>query len=217
MQGEHLLYDDANMWADRIGAGGITHTEWKNLKTRRERAGERLTKLDTSHTQGFFHLPYERGTVTEVKAHVARLKQKGIRHIIVVGIGGSNLGSCALWQSLGNPRKGGMWLTFLDNPDPGVLSEYTGKQDWWKHTAINVISKSGTTLETISIFLFLREALQKSVGVKDHARHVIVTTETNGNPLHEMAKQKGYDVLAHPENVGGRFSVISTVGLFPAD
>jgi glucose-6-phosphate isomerase len=133
--------------------------------------------------------------------------------MIVIGIGGSDLGARTIWQAIGGTKTS---LTFVSSPDPETVSGILKDTDWTQ-TAINVISKSGTTLETMAAFMVLRASLIRSVGAKAHASHVFVITEpSESSILYQIARDEGYEVIPHPTNVGGRFSVLSSVGLFPA-
>ncbi|MBD3251302.1 hypothetical protein GF380_02400 [Candidatus Uhrbacteria bacterium] len=93
-------------------------------------------------------------------------------------------------------------LTLLEQIDP-------------KRTCVNVISKSGGTLETMSSFLVFRELLKKRCG-KTFGTRIIATTDSEQGALHDLAQKEGYHTLNVPSNVGGRYSVLSAVGLFPA-
>jgi glucose-6-phosphate isomerase len=135
--------------------------------------------------------------------------------LIVIGIGGSDLAARTILQSLRDEGKG-MPVKFLSAPDPEAIAPLLEEPDLLSRSAINVVSKSGRTLETLAIFLTLREALIKAVGREAHRKHIFVTTDPSDGPLHRLALDEGYALLPHPLNVGGRFSALSVVGLFPA-
>ena len=210
-----LTYDDANMWSARVGSAGASVSELHAIEKDLKRSQQSIEKSRKSKSQGFFDVPFDNKIVSLITKQVARLKKQGVQHLVVIGIGGSDLGARTIWQALGDPKKG-MWVTFVSNPDPEAVHGYTGAGTWWNHTALCVISKSGTTLETLSIFLTLRKGLIETVGEKKHKERVVVITEVGENPLHQMALENSYAILPHPENIGGRFSVLSVVGLFPA-
>ncbi len=201
---DFLFYDDANM--------RTTAAEQKAYAARIRQAHKNMEKLQVSKEQGFFDLPFDRAASKDALT-VARTIQKAFRRLIVVGIGGSDLGARMLHAAIGGDA---MELTFVSNPDPETISRLL-ETVVWKETALCVVSKSGTTLETMAVFLLLRDALVGSVGTKAHRDHVIAITEmSETSVLYGMAKGEGYRVLEHPKNVGGRFSVLSVVGLFPA-
>lgn len=175
-------------------------------------AHKRLEAVRIREEQGFFELPFDAAGVRAVEKLAKRLQEKFDR-LIVVGIGGSDLGARTIWHALGEKK---MSLEFVSNPDPETLYHVLAATDW-SRTAINVISKSGTTLETMAIFMTLRDALIKAVGETAHAAHVVATTDpSDASTLYQIAKDEGYAILPHPLNVGGRFSVLSAVGLLPA-
>jgi glucose-6-phosphate isomerase len=144
--------------------------------------------------------------------------------MLVLGIGGSALGNIALQAAL-NPvtynlmtdrQRKGPRLFVLDNVDPSLVSDtlkFIGRR--LKTTLVNVISKSGETAETASQFMIVREMLKKKLGA-DFAKRIVATTDTEKGTLHTIAKTDGYAMLPVPGDVGGRFSVLSPVGLFSA-
>src|SRR5688572_15970744 len=144
--------------------------------------------------------------------------------LIVLGIGGSALGNIALQAAL-NPytynvmsdrTRGGPQLFVLDNVDPdqikSVVELITPKL---KKTIVNVISKSGETAETAAQFILFRDLLQKKLG-KRYKENILATTDPEGGTLRSIAQSEGYRTLEVPPGVGGRFSVLSAVGLFSA-
>ena len=144
--------------------------------------------------------------------------------LIVLGIGGSALGNIALHNAL-NPytynlmsdrTRPGPQLFVLDNVDPdqikAVVELITPKI---KKTIVNVISKSGETAETASQFILFRELLQQKLG-KKYKENILATTDAKEGTLREICNAEGFRTLEVPEGVGGRFTVMSAVGLFSA-
>lgn len=212
--GKYLQYDDTNMWSSTIGEGGALKSELKALRSQLTEANQNLEKLRKTKEQGWFDLPFDEKMAISLMLQAREVK-RDFTDLIVVGIGGSSLGAKTIYQALGK-QKNGINLHFLDSPDPETLALWAKSKKFWKKTAINVISKSGSTLETMAIFTFLRHELIKAVGEENHAKHVFVTTDSGQGTLRTIAKDNGYRVIQHPPNVGGRFSVLSSVGLFPA-
>lgn len=215
----YLLYQDATMWSPKIGDQGTTLEEMQKLLPKLQEATKRITLLRETGEQYFFEAPFERDTLKHLQG-LANQTIKKFTQLLVIGTGGSSLGGNALIQSLADElltqKKKALKVSFLSNPDPEIIAPWLNPTIDWKHTAINVISKSGTTTEVMAIFLTVRKALIKSVGEKAQAIHVFVTTEINQNPLHKLALENGYTCIEHQTTVGGRFSVLSSVGLFPA-
>ncbi len=131
--------------------------------------------------------------------------------ILLLGIGGSSLGTLALVDALCPVES--HRLTVLDNIDPDTLARTLANLDL-STTTVLVISKSGGTAETSSQMLWIIDALQKE-GL-DPAQHIIVITDPLAGPLRELVKQQGWRSLPVPPDVGGRFSVLTSVGLLPA-
>ncbi|MFH1047958.1 MAG: glucose-6-phosphate isomerase, partial [Patescibacteria group bacterium] len=98
---------------------------------------------------------------------------------------------------------------------PEEISQISADIDW-RRTAINIVSKSGGTIESMSTFLFLREQLIGKVGRKNHATHIIATTDRKQGVLRAIADREGYVTLPVPDDIGGRWSALTPVGLFPA-
>jgi glucose-6-phosphate isomerase len=135
--------------------------------------------------------------------------------LIVCGIGGSALGTQAVYSALDNPGEPLRNVYVLDNVDPLQIAAVAARVDW-ETTAVNVISKSGETLETMSGFLYLLHLMAQS-GLDADALNtrVIATTDPARGLLRELATARGWETLPVPSDVGGRFSVLSAVGILP--
>ncbi len=172
---------------------------------------------------GYAKLPARRDYRDEVMELAGRYRGK-MTDLVVLGIGGSALGNIALqtalnpvtYNLLSDAKRPGPRLFVLDNADPtligdtlAMLGRRLGK------TLFNVISKSGGTAETAVMFMVVREMLRKRLGEK-FADNIVATTDPEGGILHDIAKADGYATLTVPGDVGGRFSVLSPVGLFSA-
>jgi glucose-6-phosphate isomerase len=136
---------------------------------------------------------------------------KGMKTVAVLGIGGSSLGGQALTALR---RKTTPWVEFHDNPDPFSWDAALKRFDL-KKTHFIAISKSGGTAETLMQVLTAAEALAKA-GVKSLKKHFTIITEPKKSALADFADQLGAPKLAHPEGVGGRYSVLTVVGVLPA-
>ncbi len=155
-----------------------------------------------------------------IKACAARLREIS-DVLLVVGIGGSYLGARAVIEYLKTPyhnqlKTGDPEVYFLGNSFSGgelnaVLSLCEGKR-----VSVNVISKSGTTTESAVAFRILREYMEKNYGREEAAKRIVATTDANRGALLSLAKQEGYECFVIPDDVGGRFSVLTAVGLLPA-
>ena len=171
---------------------------------------------------GFFELP----SSPVNSKHVITLAESFRQHfsdVVVLGIGGSGLGARTLRDALlgpdwnnrsGEERDHYPRLHVLDNPDPDTLGALFSRMDPTK-TLFNVISKSGKTVETLAQYLVARDWVASSVGEENALRHFIFTTDPNYGPLRHIAETEGVLTLPFPENVSGRFSILSAAGLFP--
>ncbi len=164
---------------------------------------------------GWLNLP---GNICE--AELAAMQASGDRArdaevYVVVGIGGSYLGTRAVLESLGGPAAGhpeilfagtGLCSATLDR----VLNRIEGRD-----FRVCVISKSGTTLEPAVAFRLLRAELEKRHGSQGAAEHITAVTDKSRGALRQLADRQGYETFVIPDDVGGRFSVLTPVGLVP--
>ena len=162
-------------------------------------------------------LPYAKDVLERVVDYAARVKGR-FENVVVLGIGGSALGNRALHTALNSPfhdlfpPEGQPRLFVLDNVDPDLLGEFLDSVD--PTTCLfNVISKSGSTAETMAQFLIFRAALVERLGEAGHVPHVVVTTDAAEGVLRPIVDEHGYESFVVPNGVGGRFSVLSPVGL----
>ena len=163
---------------------------------------------------GWLHLPSQtkKASLQAIKAMASSvIKDSDI--FIVIGIGGSYLGARAAIEFMGKDNK--VKVIFAgNNIDPdymsNVLHELKGK-----NFSVNVISKSGTTIEPAVAFRIIMDAMKKRYKGADLKKRVICTTTKSKGALFEIAKRNGFRSLYIPENVGGRFSVLTPVGLLP--
>jgi len=171
--------------------------------------------LEQIHTkdQGFYSVIDDQALVDSIHEFVAKNQGK-FEHIVVLGIGGSSLGTICLQHSLGHLYKQSKpSLHVLDNIDPEFITELEEVIDYPK-TLFIAISKSGATAETISEFFYFRSQLE-SKGLK-YQDHFAFVTDPQKGLLREIAEQEEVTVFDLPQNVGGRFSVLTAVGLLPA-
>ncbi|MEK7545742.1 MAG: glucose-6-phosphate isomerase [Patescibacteria group bacterium] len=214
-----LRYDFLNMMRNRVGAEGAAPEEVQALAGRLEIARRALKERKAGGTLGFFDVPKRRPSLEAMRAALRKL-DKEIGTLVVVGIGGSLLGAQAVYAALDGletATRGSRKLKLVfagDSTDPRAVRDVIDGVDW-KRAAVNVISKSGDTIEPMSVFVLLRERLVKAVGRKKAAERVIATTDAAKGTLREIAAREGYATLPVPEDVGGRFSVFTEVGAFP--
>ena len=144
--------------------------------------------------------------------------------LVVIGIGGSALGTTALatallpfyWNELSpTKRRHAPRLYVLDNVDPDETAALLDRLDM-ERTLVNVISKSGTTGESMAGYLVIRQRLEAIVGARAIKEHLVFTTDPAGGTLRQIGTAMGVPMFDLGPGVGGRFSVLSPVGLLPA-
>jgi glucose-6-phosphate isomerase len=163
----------------------------------------------------FYELP--RQDVTPIEKYVARVKGS-YKNLVVLGIGGSSLGLLSLNAALRTPfpaLEPAPRLVVLDNIDPVRIGSYLDALDP-KETLLNVITKSGDTAETMSEFLIFRKWFVDALGAKAARERIVATTDRTKGALRKIANEEGYATFEVPDGVGGRFSVLTPVGLLPA-
>lgn len=161
---------------------------------------------------GFTQLP-ARKELWEKSQVAGDAFRKKFKRMVLIGIGGSSLGPQTLEDIFGEGN-----FHVLDNPDPMLLAKTEKKidatPDGWATTGFVIISKSGGTLETAALASHIAEKLRsKNLSLKEH---IVAITEPNMNPLRRWADANGCLALDVPLDVGGRFSVLSPVGMMPA-
>ncbi len=193
----------------------------KGEKDRIKKAYEALKEERDSQRVGYYNLPDDRDIVQKIKDFCdnSEFIQNEMQNIVVVGIGGSSLGTKAIHSMLLHRRDKRINLFFLENPDPVDIEKILNRKSKTRrvkryNTFFIMISKSGTTIETTSIGKFLMQEYDfklDSWAFRDQS--AIITDE--GSPLDKLANEYGLNVFHIPHNVGGRFSVLSAVGLLP--
>lgn len=158
----------------------------------------------------------------KIKTLVAEVGGERLKYVVVIGIGGSNLGTAAVYEAL--YKKTDLFLSrvpkllFADTNNPyemelmkQVLEKNVSDS---REVVLNIITKSGTTTETIANAGFLFDILKQKFGEKEVLKRTVVTTDEKSS-LGQIAFERGMHVLSIPPNVGGRYSVFSAVGFFP--
>ena len=166
---------------------------------------------------GWYDWPttYDKEEYALVKKLAAEIRQTA-EVFVVCGIGGSYLGSRAAIEMIqGIYPKRNLEIVFVGNTfsAPYVVQLLEKIKD--KDVVVNVISKSGTTTETAMAFRLLKQFLETKYGKEGAKSRIIATTDKNRGTLKEFADKEGYATLTIPDDIGGRFSVLTSVGLLP--
>ena len=173
---------------------------------------------------GWLELPtnYDKKEFSRIKKAAKKIKKES-DILVVIGIGGSYLGARAVIEALTSTfnnmltdkqRKCPQILYVGNNLSPNYINElieYIGDKDF----SVNVISKSGTTTEPAIAFRIFREILENKYGIDEARSRIYVTTDKERGALKTLADNEGYEKFVIPDNVGGRYSVLTAVGLLP--
>ena len=205
---------------------GISQKSIMEYKGQVENIHKELHKRanDEKDFVGWLELPtnYDKDEFERIKKAAKKIKKES-DILIVIGIGGSYLGARAVIEGLTSSfnsmlsekeRKYPQILFAGNNLSPNYINEmieYIGDKDF----SVNVISKSGTTTEPAIAFRIFREILENKYGIDEARSRIYVTTDKARGALKTLADNEGYEQFIIPDNVGGRFSVLTAVGLLP--
>ena len=179
---------------------------------------------DETDFVGWLDLPtnYDKKEFERIKKAAKKISKES-EVLVVIGIGGSYLGARAVIESLTNTfynlqddkkRKYPMILFAGNNLSPNYINDMIdliGDKDF----SVNVISKSGTTTEPAIAFRIFREILENKYGIDEARSRIYVTTDKERGALKTLSDMEGYEKFVVPDNVGGRYSVLTAVGLLP--
>lgn len=212
-----LIIDTGNFYQDQVGIEGIDRQELAAQAKRLEQVQRHVQDGSRDGLNAEFaclnlaqSMP---ALLPEIQQMAAVLR--GFRDVVLVGIGGSSLGTKAIGQAVTHKARNDMpHLHYVENVDPYSLDRLLTHLDPTQ-TAVLCISKSGGTIETVVQYLILRDWLVRHLG-RDRARHQQwVVTDPEQGWLRDVAVREGLSSLPVPPRVGGRYSVLSPVGLLP--
>ena len=173
---------------------------------------------------GWVDLPedYDKEEFARIEKAAARIREDS-DVLVVVGIGGSYLGARAAIELLSHPfaaalaaeKRGGPQIVFAGNQLSSAYLNGLADLLEGKRFSINVISKSGTTTEPAVAFRLLKGILEAKVGKEEAAKRIYATTDKARGALKTLADSEGYETFVVPDDVGGRYSVLTAVGLLP--
>ncbi|WP_018247904.1 glucose-6-phosphate isomerase [Orenia marismortui] len=219
-----IKLDVNNMFAENVGEEhGYTKADVDAMQEKAKVAHKSIKAAKEAGNLGFMELPESHKEIAKEIKEFADANKGKYDNFVVLGIGGSALGNIALQTALNHPyynlndeaRNGYPRLFVPDNVDPTRLKGLLETLDL-SRTVFNVISKSGGTAETMSQFLTARAKVVEELGEDAVADHFIATTSEHSGNLIKIAKEEGMKTYYIPENVGGRFSVLTPVGLISA-
>ncbi len=210
-----VAFDYTNLTAEV--KGGISAREFGEFRPYLRRAVDNFLE----DPRGFMRLPHTSEFSDPSEVLAGEVHASGATDFIHVGIGGSALGPIALHRALNHPyynslpNRSGPRIHFAENTDPATLAAILDVANL-SNTWVNVVTKSGSTAETVANFLVVRGALVEALGEDGYAERVVFTTDPGKGHLTQIADREGTRALPIPPDVGGRFSVLTPVGLFPA-
>jgi len=209
-----------NMMTQAIGAHGISQEEV-------DREAKKISAVHSGMCakkgeMAWRNLPYNQDAVIRDIVDTAKNINERFENFVVLGIGGSALGSKALfsalkhthYNALSREKRGGVRFFVEDNVDPDRLNGLFDVIDAGK-TAFHVITKSGNTVETMSQFMIVLSMLKERLG-ENFKENIVVTTDKETGIMKKICNQYGFKTFVVPEGVGGRFSVLCPVGLLSA-
>ena len=184
------------------------------------RSMREATEKEYDDPRASINLPDDEKTLKQVKSLVEDKRQLEPEYLVVAGIGGSNLGTVAVQEAvLGklynqkNPDTKVLYAETTDSEHIGdILDIIESSLETGGNVLLNGVSKSGGTTETISNFEVIAEKISE---YKDNPEEYITVTSQEDSPFHKLAEDKDYSTLEIPEKVGGRYSVLAPVGLYP--
>lgn len=222
-----ILYDFNNVLCERINSPSCISVE--EIESYGQKASEIhaiLFEKRKNRELPFYELPYSKEEIKKIKATGDAVKKhmgNQFENLLVIGIGGSSLGGIALIRALTHPfynllpdkERKAPRIFFAENIDPDEIKGLFDILDPEK-TVINIISKSGSTAEPMANFLLFQKFMVEKIGEENFKKQLIATTDAKKGTMRNIANDLGIQTLSIPEGVGGRFSVLSSVGLFPA-
>ncbi|MDY6933357.1 MAG: glucose-6-phosphate isomerase [Spirochaetota bacterium] len=219
-----IRFDYNYFMKENIGSEhGISQEEIDSIKAKSDDALKRMDREKGEGALGFLEIPFDEDIIKRVKEYRSSIGDR-FRTIAIIGIGGSALGPQALKNSLSHlylnelseeDRDGRYKVYFFDNVDPYEII-YMKDILNFKKTLFIVISKSGGTTETNANFAILKEFLKEDVGSK-YQDHIVAITDPEKGILRKISIEEGFMTFPIPSNVGGRFSILSSVGLVMAE
>ncbi|MDD2229777.1 MAG: glucose-6-phosphate isomerase [Candidatus Cloacimonetes bacterium] len=203
-----LKFTYHNLLASPHFPSALPVSKLEDAKTACLNAHEEILADRQADVLGFYNLPET--DISHITSFMGKLDLM-FDTMLVLGIGGSALGNKALYSALKTERELPKKLLVYDNVDPVFLHEILVSINM-DTTIFNIITKSGTTAETMAGYMILVDLIKKKYP-NDYRSRIIITTDKEKGFLRQVIKDEGYASFTVPDNVGGRFSVLTDVGL----
>ncbi len=202
--------------AEEIGDDGLAGADLNELLEDLKPALARLSEDRENGTRPFLQLPAQSDDLPAMTAVAERFRAR-FDDVLILGTGGSSLGSRALYEMADRDDVEAARapnLHIVTNVDPFIFERLIQRLDF-RRTGVIAISKSGGTTETMMQLLMALEAMRRQIDDEDIRKHLVLITEPTDNPMRRIADRFALQVLDHDPNVGGRYSVLSVVGMLP--
>lgn len=212
---KNMLYlNSNNIFKKQIGSHGFSEKVFNNFCVKKASLVKTVFKNKNKLGYDFLNLPDDSALLRKIKKFVTEQKKNKWENIVVLGIGGSALGSIAIRDALLPAFNQKPRLIVLDNIGPKYIADLFADLNLSK-TLFVVISKSGTTTEPMVLYGLVKDRLMKKFP-KNYQKHFVFITDPKKGLLRKIAKKENITTFDIPPKVGGRFSVLSSVGLVPA-
>ena len=213
-----IKFNYNNMLKEFSGEHGFSRSDFLGINEKIESAKSSIQKKKSQGLMGFMFLPFNQDDVIEEILNYKEEMKNKIENIVILGIGGSALGTYVLHNALNHPyhnelefeKRRAPKLYIADNIDPERLYYIINTINIEK-TLFNVVTKSGETIETLSQFMIIKKLLGKKA-----KERIVITTDSENGSLIKIAKTEGFKTFFIPKGVCGRFSILTPVALLPA-
>lgn len=194
---------------------GVAEEEIAKMRTAALTAYETL-RAGNMEFSGWVHLPerYDRDELADIIETAAEIRKK-CDLLIVIGIGGSYLGARAVTEALAHTATGGVELLFAGNNMSAAYHSEVLARAQERDVCLCVISKSGTTAEPSMAFALLKDMMVRKYGTSEARGRIYAVTDANRGLMRAEADKEGYRIFVIPDDIGGRYSVLTPVGLLP--
>ncbi len=204
-------------FADKVGSAGLKREEFAPLLAETRKGLAKIAGWRESGELPLFQIPFRRDDLDALESVAARFRT--FDHVIILGTGGSSLGGQALYEMAHSDfegrRAGIPRMHIVTNIDPFSFESLLGRLDL-SRTGVIAISKSGGTAETLMQLLSILPRMRELFPDRFLRDRVLAITEPGSNPLRRLAERFNIPVLDHDQKVGGRYSVLTLVGMLPA-
>ncbi|MDD3627713.1 MAG: glucose-6-phosphate isomerase [bacterium] len=212
-----------NLMSEVIGkTHGITTDDFRKTDELKKRVLKSFNDKKHMGKFPFMDIPFKGGELPELEKYANKYR-KQFKNLVIIGIGGSALGNICLLEGLKHTHynllsddlRGGPRVFIPDNVDPDLINDLFDVIDP-KETLFNIITKSGSTAESMANFIIVKRRLKEAVGDK-YAEHLVFTTDPEKGDLRAISKNENITAFSIPPEIGGRFSVLSPVGFLMSE